>query len=402
MRGPHKSKVFQGSALALLLLVPPLPEPKPLSASAIFERESPYIVTIRTFDNPGNQVGQASGVVIAANPDAILIATNLHVLRGACDVSVDIPGEEQPKSIWAVAGLDSDNDVVAITVRGGKTRRTGKWSEWKNSELKVGHRVYAIGNPMGLELTISEGIVSGIRRTLQGTQIQITSPISPGSSGGGLYDRYGRLVGITSSSIEGGQNLNFAVPIEAVIGRFQAASTGTDWREVKESFCGSNPPTLDELKAVLGLHVSNPSVRDFFSKLGGGRIPEPSRVDLSALPGITAAFYGDVTDYSFFSSLGLLYSAKDGVVFRVRLYGPGAIKGAEAYYTGDLPFGLQWGMSGHEVREKFGSRYRKDDIVYEDEGEGNLILVGQRGNYRYPMIVKSDRLVLVQIEVPLP
>ena len=74
--------------------------------------------------------------------------------------------------------------------------------------------MFAIGSPQGLELTISDGIVSGMRDLPQGRVIQTTAPISPGSSGGPLFDAYGRLVGIMTFQHRSGQNLNFAVPAD--------------------------------------------------------------------------------------------------------------------------------------------------------------------------------------------
>jgi hypothetical protein len=88
--------------------------------------------------------------------------------------------------------------------------------------LKVGQPVYAVGAPRGLELTLSSGIVSSLRRNLLGNDfpddqlpiIQTDAAISGGSSGGGLFDGEGRLIGITSFGIRDGQNLNFALPAE--------------------------------------------------------------------------------------------------------------------------------------------------------------------------------------------
>jgi S1-C subfamily serine protease len=82
--------------------------------------------------------------------------------------------------------------------------------------LKVGAKVYAIGAPKGLELTLSDGIVSSLREVDGGQYIQTTAAISPGSSGGGLFDENGALVGLTTFYLAEGQNLNFAVPVEWV------------------------------------------------------------------------------------------------------------------------------------------------------------------------------------------
>ena len=85
-----------------------------------------------------------------------------------------------------------------------------------SSSLAVGERVYAIGAPEGLELTLSEGVISGLRESGGGCVIQTSAAISPGSSVGGLSDTEGRLIGITTFSLKEGQNLNFALPTEWV------------------------------------------------------------------------------------------------------------------------------------------------------------------------------------------
>ena len=80
------------------------------------------------------------------------------------------------------------------------------------NEVRVGQRAYAIGAPQGLELTLSEGLISSLRATTNGSIIQTTASISPGSSGGGLFDANGQLIGIVTFQSKTGQNLNFALP----------------------------------------------------------------------------------------------------------------------------------------------------------------------------------------------
>src|SRR5207249_9807394 len=80
-----------------------------------------------------------------------------------------------------------------------------------------GSNVYAIGNPHGLEKSISTGVLSGVRTVGKRELIQITTPLSHGSSGGPVFESSGKVIGVTASSIEEGQNLNFAVPASAVI-----------------------------------------------------------------------------------------------------------------------------------------------------------------------------------------
>lgn len=84
----------------------------------------------------------------------------------------------------------------------------------KSTSLEVGETLFAIGSPRGQENTLSQGLLSGIRRDSGITYIQTTAPISPGSSGGGLFDQYGNLVGITTLEISDSQSLNFAIAID--------------------------------------------------------------------------------------------------------------------------------------------------------------------------------------------
>ena len=80
--------------------------------------------------------------------------------------------------------------------------------------LEIGEPVYAIGNPLRFERTLSDGLISGKRRFGEVRMLQTSAPISPGSSGGGLFDSRGNLVGITTSSLKSAQSINFAIPAE--------------------------------------------------------------------------------------------------------------------------------------------------------------------------------------------
>ena len=92
-----------------------------------------------------------------------------------------------------------------------------------SQDQQIGDKVIAIGNPRGLEGSVSEGIISGLRPVDDFKIYQITAPISPGSSGGPLFDQNGNVIGITTASITDGQNLNFAIPV-ALIERLKKSS----------------------------------------------------------------------------------------------------------------------------------------------------------------------------------
>jgi S1-C subfamily serine protease len=176
----------------------------PVPPELLFEKLAPSVWTIETFDARNKPLSLGSGVVIGRDQ----VVTNCHVLAKAKraavtrdDVSygatLEWPDVERDLCILKVPNLDAP----AVTVASAEG-------------MKTGSRVYAIGSPRGLDRTISDGLLSGVRRSANGEFIalQVTVPISPGSSGGGLFDNRGRLIGITSFQLKEGQNLNFAVP----------------------------------------------------------------------------------------------------------------------------------------------------------------------------------------------
>jgi cytochrome c-type biogenesis protein CcmH/NrfG len=116
--------------------------------------------------------------------------------------------------VATVASQDSTHDLVQLRVPGLTVPAVPLRL---STDLRVGERVYAIGAPQGLELSISEGLISGLRLFDGRRAIQTTAPISAGSSGGGLFDDRGRLVGITTFYANDGQNLNFAFPGEGIV-----------------------------------------------------------------------------------------------------------------------------------------------------------------------------------------
>jgi hypothetical protein len=156
--------------------------------------------------NPGTKVTQqGSGVVVAAER----VVTNCHVLSKMRSVAVKSAEKRLPATLeypaveldlcqLKVPGLEAP--VVRLAPPGG---------------AKVGQRVYALGNPRSLELTLSDGLVSGLREVRGRRYIQTSASITHGSSGGGLFDSDGRLVAITTAGVAEG-NLNFAVSAEYI------------------------------------------------------------------------------------------------------------------------------------------------------------------------------------------
>ncbi len=139
-----------------------------------------------------------------------LIATNLHVIHrilGNCYAK--LVNQTNEYLIEGYTHIDVERDLVILKVSGVGTTIL----PWGNSDdVQVGDTVYAIGNPRGLQGTFSDGIISGIRSDATGKVLQMTAPISPGSSGGPVLNNSGNVIGISVSFIRDGQNLNFAIP----------------------------------------------------------------------------------------------------------------------------------------------------------------------------------------------
>jgi len=140
-----------------------------------------------------------------------VVVTNCHVVKEAVTMQVEHQERKYPATLLQ---SDWDRDICSLSVDGLKGQAVTKGS---TSRLKVGDKVYAVGAPQGLELTLSDGLISSLRPVAGGQYLQITAPISPGSSGGGLVDDEGRLIGLPTFYLTEGQQLNFAVPVEWVL-----------------------------------------------------------------------------------------------------------------------------------------------------------------------------------------
>ena len=140
-----------------------------------------------------------------------IIATNLHVIEGVFKGYVKPVGIDKTYRIEGIVAMDSRQDLALIKV---SNISAPILPIGKSDKVQVGESVYVAGNPIGfLEGTFSNGIVSGVREFRVGSQrIQITAPISEGSSGGPVLNNKGEVIGVAVSTITAGQNLNFAIP----------------------------------------------------------------------------------------------------------------------------------------------------------------------------------------------
>jgi S1-C subfamily serine protease len=139
-----------------------------------------------------------------------LLVTNFHVVEGTDLVGVKIPTSNEVFWAKTATGFDLDNDLIVLKV---ETTTRKPVSIGDSDQAKVGEQIVVVGNPEGLEQTVSNGLLSGIRE-LDGRRLfQISAPISEGSSGSPVFNARGEVIGVVVSTLESGQNLNFAVPV---------------------------------------------------------------------------------------------------------------------------------------------------------------------------------------------
>lgn len=224
-----------------------------LSASEIADRVSPSVFYIEVYDENAYPVATGSGFFISADGVAV---TNYHVIEGTASAQITtINGSKF--NVSSIIAYDEELDVAIIRV--DKTSINGVTvSDFSNvtmansDDIKAGQVVYALGSPVGLQNTISDGIISNTNQLIgEESFIQITAPISHGSSGGALVNEYGEILGITSAGIDEAQNIGFAIPIN-VIKIFDLNSDGISY---KDFYSNNNVFTLLVEPEVIELEV---------------------------------------------------------------------------------------------------------------------------------------------------
>lgn len=237
-------------------------------AEGISELAGEAVFLVAVYDKNGNLTGTGSGFFIDESGKAV---TNYHVIDGGSKVQImTIDGETY--NVETVLGFDEDRDIAVLDIEGEgfKTVKVGN-----SDNIKNGQKIFCIGSPIGLDNTISEGLISNISREIEGYEyIQISAPISPGSSGGAVFNTLGEVVGITAATASQGQNINLAIPINDVknisldvnkttgelFGEQVTASSGTtviNPDQSAECYEGTNIPTYSYVTGTECIGISD-------------------------------------------------------------------------------------------------------------------------------------------------
>ena len=178
---------------------------------SLVKKIQPSVVVILTYDKEGKALAQGSGFFISKDGNII---TNRHVLQGANSAQVKVAnGKMFP--VKEILAEDSEGDIILISADIPKDFIHPL--SVSNILPEAGEHIIVIGNPLGLEQSVADGIASAVRDIPSfGKIIQITAPISPGSSGSPVVNMKGEVVGVTTFQMVEGQNLNFAIPADRI------------------------------------------------------------------------------------------------------------------------------------------------------------------------------------------
>jgi len=197
--------------LLFLILIPAVPKTSAQDLLPdLVRRIKPSAVAIETFDARGQQLSRGSGFFI----DSDRVVTNRHVIENAYRAEVhSYNGYVYP--VKGVVAVDAEGDIAVLRIEApaGQVRALSL----DRTSPQEGESVVVIGNPFGLEGSVTNGIVSAVRDIPTfGRIIQITAPISPGSSGSPVVNMHGQVIGVATLQITGGQSINFAIPSERI------------------------------------------------------------------------------------------------------------------------------------------------------------------------------------------
>ena len=163
---------------------------------------------LEIYNQNGQAISSGSGFFLKENGVAV---TNYHVIEDGYSAKITIPGTEEVYEVAGVYDYNKEYDWAVIQVNGSgfSTLKMGR-----ESSVIAGAPVYAIGSPLGLKNTITQGLISNTNRWVDGVcYIQTSAAISHGSSGGALINKYGEVIGMTSAGFTEGQNLGLALPV---------------------------------------------------------------------------------------------------------------------------------------------------------------------------------------------
>jgi tetratricopeptide (TPR) repeat protein len=213
---PRFSRFFP---LLLLLLFTTVAQAADENLPALVKRVKPSVVAIATYDASGEALMTGSGFFLRPGQ----VVTNLHVIRGATRGEIKtLDGKGKVYPINGTVAVDEEGDLALLSVEMPNT--PGRSSELATELPDEGETIFVIGNPLKLEGSVSDGIVSAVREVPNSYRIiQITAPISHGNSGSPVFNLRGQVLGVVTVKVTNGQNINLAIAA-ARVGELRAGA----------------------------------------------------------------------------------------------------------------------------------------------------------------------------------
>ena len=202
-----KTRLFAAIFVYLIATVAQA-QPAPKSPATILKENDSALALILSADDGSVSLG--SGFFIA---DGSAVVTNFHVISGAKRVALKT-GTGQVLSADTIYALDEKKDLAILKVTGANRAHVVALGD--SDKVAIGESIVVVGNPEGLEKSVTNGLVSGLRTFDDQKLFQISAPISHGSSGGPVFNDRGQVIGVVVAFLKDGQNLNFAIPINRV------------------------------------------------------------------------------------------------------------------------------------------------------------------------------------------
>ena len=221
-----------------------------LPAEDIAEKALAATVYLEMKDNKDKTLGIGSGFFVKPN----IIATNYHVIEGAAKGTAKLVGKYIRYKIEGVTATDKTNDLALLKVTAYSIKPL---SLGDSDTVKIGATVYVAGNPKGLEGTFSDGIISSRRDKVTKERLQMTAPISPGSSGGPVLNRKGEVIGVSVSGHRAldAQNLNFAIPSKYLKPLLEQPKIAKPLSQEKQPISAETYFLRGNMKSTLGDYV---------------------------------------------------------------------------------------------------------------------------------------------------
>ena len=334
--------------------------PQALTAEHIFAKCSPAVFYVEIYNKSGTLTSTGSGFFIDSNGTAV---TNYHVIDGAYSAKVIVGDTDKSFDVLGVYDYDEETDWAVISVAGSGF----DYLEIGDASTVVGGAdVYAIGSPLGLQNTISQGLISNANRILNGISfIQTSAAISNGSSGGALINKYGKVIGITSAKFADGENLGLALPISVIEGYNSSSVTplanlfgGTTTTPV----AGGNTENRKEILDFIAAFVESECNESFDDGSIGYCVTTDTEEGYYEISLILSPDTGDISV--------LAYENYKGDIHYAELYITDPVDDMFFYYS-YMPVGVFDGKirTGSYVDARV---YEDGDIIDYDEYEGNI------------------------------